>query len=349
MARSPVDAPSTSGGSAALGPPDTKPNGKLSYRDAGVDIAAGNAFVRRIAPLAESTRRAEVVDGVGGFAALCALPAGFRDPLLVSATDGVGTKLLLAKTCDAHDTVGVDLVAMCVNDLLTVGAQPLLFLDYYATGRLQLAVAERVVAGIAEGCRIAGCALVGGETAEMPDMYREGDYDLAGFAVGVVEREQRVDGRDARAGDALLALASSGPHANGYALIRRVLAREAPPDLDALMRPTRIYANAVRRLLDAVPVRAMAHVTGGGMADNLRRVLPAGLDFRLDYDSWRRPAVFSWLQRAGGIDEAEMRATFNCGVGMLACVPAACADAALSALREAGETAWRIGELVAAA
>ena len=342
MARLPVDEP------PAQRAADAGPQGGLSYRAAGVDIDAGDAFVRRIAPLAERTRRAEVVDGVGGFAAACALPAGFRDPLLVSATDGVGTKLLLANACDAHHAVGVDLVAMCVNDVLTAGAQPLLFLDYYATGRLEPEVAERVIAGIAEGCRIAGCALVGGETAEMPGMYRDGDYDLAGFALGVVERDRRVDGRRARAGDALLAVGSSGPHANGYSLIRRVLERAPAPDLDALMRPTRIYADAVRRLLDAAEVRALAHVTGGGIAGNLRRALPPGVDFRIDHDSRRWPPVFRWLQRVGQIGDEDMRRTFNCGVGMVACVPAPSADAALRALRDAGESAWRLGELVAA-
>ncbi len=320
---------------------------RLSYRDAGVDIDAGAELVRRIAPLAERTRRAEVIDGVGGFAALCALPAGLVEPVLVSATDGVGTKLMLAMAHDAHDEVGIDLVAMCVNDLLTVGARPLLFMDYYATGRLDVAVAERVVAGIAEGCRIAGCALVGGETAEMPGMYRDGDYDLAGFALGVVERAQRVDGRAARAGDVLVAVASSGPHANGYALIRRVLESATPPDLAALMAPTRIYADAVRRLCEAVPVRALAHITGGGLAENLGRVLPPGVGFQLDEASWQWPAVFTWLQRAGGISAAEMRRVFNCGVGMVACVPRAHGDAALAALHAAGERAWLLGELVA--
>jgi len=332
------------------------PKTGLSYRRAGVDIDAGNALVERIKPLVQKTFRPGVLTGIGGFGALFELPrSGYREPVLVSGTDGVGTKLKLAMQLDRHDTIGIDLVAMCVNDIVVAGAEPLFFLDYYATGRLSVDQAERVVAGIARGCELAGCALVGGETAEMPGMYADGEYDLAGFAVGLVEKSAILTGAAVRPGDRLLGLASSGPHSNGYSLIRKVLEVSGadPADPlgtttlgDALMAPTRIYVKSLLALLERVEVHALAHITGGGLTDNLPRVLPPGTAARIDTAAWPRPEVFRWLQAAGGIEEAEMYRTFNNGIGMVVCVPPEAADQAEAVLTDAGERVYPIGEVV---
>ena len=324
----------------------------LTYRDAGVDIDAGDALVERIAPLAERTRRAGALSGIGGFGGLFELPRGYREPVLVAGTDGVGTKLKLAIALERHDTVGIDLVAMCANDVVVQGAEPLFFLDYYATSRLNVDVAESVLRGIARGCELAGAALLGGETAEMPGMYAASDYDLAGFCVGIVEKTAIIDGRRVSAGDALIGLASSGPHANGYSLIRKVLETTGTDPAvnvggralaDLLMEPTRIYVQPLLDLIAAVEVRALAHVTGGGIVENLPRVLPGGLEARIHVASWPRPAVFAWLQEAGDIADAEMWRTFNCGIGMLICVAPGQASAALDLLGRAGESAYLIG------
>jgi len=334
---------------------DQQPSRSLSYRDAGVDIDAGAALVERIKPLAAATARPGVVAGLGGFGALFALPLkDYREPILVSGTDGVGTKLRLAITLDRHDTIGIDLVAMCANDILVSGAEPLFFLDYYATGRLDLEVATAVIAGIAQGCKLAGCALTGGETAEMPGMYQAGDYDLAGFCVGIAERSELILPERVQPGDQLIGLAASGPHSNGYSLIRKVIevsAADLSADLDGaslgerLLAPTRIYVRSVLPLTRALRVHALAHITGGGITENLPRVLPPGTRARVDMASFARPAVFQWLQTQGGITEAEMRRTFNCGLGMVVCVaPHDCARA-LAMLRAAGEEAWVLGEI----
>lgn len=324
----------------------------LTYKDAGVNIDAGNELVRRIGPACKATHRPELLTGLGGFAALARLPERYREPVLVTGTDGVGTKLKLAIDHDRHDSVGQDLVAMCVNDVLVTGAEPFLFLDYYATGALDVDVAERVIRGIAHGCELAGCALVGGETAEMPGFYQRGDYDLAGFCIGVVERDAIVDGSRLRAGDVLIGLASSGPHSNGYSLIRRILHDRAMEIddalLSALLAPTRIYARSVLALLAAEPVHGMAHITGGGILENLPRMF-ADESFAalVDGDAWQRPQVFSWLQQAGNVAEAEMLRTFNCGIGFVLAVPAGRADACVALLQDQGEQAWVIGRVVA--
>tara|TARA_Y100001933_G_scaffold180835_2_gene179341 strand:+ start:665 stop:1699 length:1035 start_codon:yes stop_codon:yes gene_type:complete len=326
----------------------------LTYRDAGVDIDAGDELVRRIGPAAKATRRPELLSGLGGFAALARLPEKYAEPVLVTGTDGVGTKLKLAIDHDRHDTVGQDLVAMCVNDVLVTGAEPFLFLDYYATGALNVDVAERVITGIARGCELAGCALVGGETAEMPGFYQAGDYDLAGFCIGVVERSAIIDGSRLAAGDVLIGLPSSGPHSNGYSLIRRLLELQGvTPDaglLDALMAPTRIYARTVLTVLERHPVHAMAHITGGGILENLPRIFATseGLAALVDLDTWARPEVFAWLQQAGNIDEDEMLRTFNCGIGFVLAVPADQADAIEATLKELDEAPVRIGRIVEA-
>jgi phosphoribosylformylglycinamidine cyclo-ligase len=330
---------------------DTRPT--VTYRDAGVDIDAGDELVERIKPHVRRTMRREVMGGLGGFGALVRVPLDrYKKPVLVSGTDGVGTKLRLAIDTGRHDTIGIDLVAMCVNDVVVQGAEPLFFLDYYATGKLSVEVAERVVAGIAEGCVQAGCALVGGETAEMPGMYHAGDYDLAGFAVGVVEEDRIVDGSRTQAGDVVIGLASSGPHSNGYSLIRRLLALEhadarteleGRPLYDWLLAPTRIYVKSLLALMAEVPVSGFAHITGGGLLDNIPRVIPDGLEVRLDRRAWRRPAVFEWLRRAGNIDETELHRTFNCGIGMTVQVREADAERALARLTALGETAQVIG------
>jgi len=327
-------------------------NKNLTYRDAGVDIDAGNALVERIKPIVAATRRAEVMSGIGGFGGLFALaPGRYREPVLVSGTDGVGTKLKLAQQLGRHDTIGIDLVAMCVNDVLVQGAEPLFFLDYFACGKLDVEVATDVVSGIAAGCSQAGAALIGGETAEMPDMYADGDYDLAGFCVGAVERDAIIDGSSIAAGDALIGIASSGPHSNGYSLIRKVLELAGDTDIDGvrarerLLAPTRIYVKPVLQLMDAVTVKGLAHITGGGITENLPRILGDTVHAEIDTASWEQGPVFDWLADAGNIAVDEMRRTFNCGVGMIAVVDAADAGRAVSRLTKAGESAWEIGRI----
>ena len=327
----------------------------LSYRDAGVDIDAGNRLVDRIKPLVAATHRPGVLSGIGGFGGLFELPwADYRRPVLVSGTDGVGTKLKLAIELGRHDTVGIDLVAMCANDVLAAGAEPLFFLDYYAAGQLDVATAATVVAGIAEGCRRAGCALTGGETAEMPGFYATGDYDLAGFCVGIVEKDALITPARVQVGDALIGLASSGPHANGYSLIRKILtasrtdlgeALDGKPLAEHLLAPTQIYAGSVLPLTRRLRVHGLAHITGGGLTENLPRILPVDTQAVVDIDAWQRPAVFRWLQRAGGVAEAEMRRTFNCGVGMVICVAAEDAEQACAELGASGERAWVLGRV----
>jgi len=335
-------------------PPDPRPN--LSYRDAGVDIEAGDALVERIKPFAKRTLRPEVLAGIGGFGGLVEIGKRFREPVLVSGTDGVGTKLMLAFALDRHDTVGIDLVAMSVNDILVQGAEPLFFLDYFACGKLDVDVAAAVIKGIATGCEQAGCALIGGETAEMPGMYREGEYDLAGFAVGVVEKSGIIDGRSIVPGDAVLGIASSGPHSNGFSLIRRIVEASgadlhSPFDATtiggALLAPTRIYVKPVLALMHDMPVKGMAHITGGGLLENVPRMLPPGMQARLSRSTWERPAIFDWLQRHGNVADDEMHRVFNCGVGMVVVVAAQHADRALKLLDGAGEHARRIGNIVA--
>jgi len=327
----------------------------LGYRDAGVDIDAGNALVERIKPLAAATFRPGVLTGLGGFGALFELPLErYRRPVLVSGTDGVGTKLKLALELDRHDTLGIDLVAMCANDILVAGAEPLFFLDYYATGRLDLEVATAVVAGIARGCELAGCALSGGETAEMPGTYATGDYDLAGVCVGIVEKDELLTPERVRPGDSLIGLASSGPHSNGYSLIRKVVevshADLGGPLGDAtlgeqLLAPTRIYVRPLLGLMKELSIHGMAHITGGGLVENLPRMLPRDTRAVINIDSWQRPAVFDWLQSQGGIAQTEMLRTFNCGVGMVICVRASDARRACHLLAHAGEQAWPIGHI----
>ena len=340
---------------------DNGGNKPLTYRSAGVDIDAGNTLVEAIKPFVKATARPGADSALGGFGGLFDLKAaGFTDPILVAANDGVGTKLKIAIETNRHETIGIDLVAMCVNDLVVQGAEPLFFLDYFATGKLETGVAETVIKGIATGCREAGCALIGGETAEMPGMYGPGDYDLAGFAVGAAERGQLLPRGDIQSGDVVIGLASSGVHSNGYSLVRRVVERsglgwDAPAPFDAgqslgeaLLAPTRIY---VAPLLDAIrqtgAVKALAHITGGGLTENIPRVLPEGLSVALDAEKWKGPAVFGWLQRTAGIDAHEMARTFNCGIGMVVIADAGAVDAVLEALRAAGETPRVIGEVVA--
>jgi phosphoribosylformylglycinamidine cyclo-ligase len=316
----------------------------LSYRDAGVDIDEGDALVEAIKPLARRTLRPEVLAGIGGFGALCRIPEKYRQPVLVSGTDGVGTKLKLAFEHDRHDTVGVDLVAMSVNDVLVQGAEPLFFLDYFACGKLELAVAKDVVKGIARGCELAGCSLIGGETAEMPGMYPEGEYDLAGFCVGVVEKDRVIDGRSIAPGDAILGLASSGPHSNGYSLIRRIVQRAGPAPFD-LLEPTRIYVKPILRLIETLPIKGLAHITGGGLVGNVPRVFPEGTKAVIEKASWPRPPLFQWLQQAGNVADDEMWRVFNCGIGMVVVVAAAHAKTAADQLRKYGETVYEIGRV----
>ncbi len=333
---------------------ENKAKTALSYRDAGVNIDAGNALVERIKGISARTARPEVLGGLGGFGALCEIPAGYRQPVLVSGTDGVGTKLRLAMDMGIHDTIGIDLVAMCVNDLVVAGAEPLFFLDYYATGTLNVDTAADVVLGIGKGCELAGCALVGGETAEMPGMYQGEDYDLAGFCVGVVEKSEIIDGTSVGAGDVLLGLASSGPHSNGYSLIRKILEFSAA-DLQqtlgdttlgqALLTPTTIYVKALLALFDQVPVKALSHITGGGLLENLPRVLPKNCNARIDTGSWQWPEIFQWLQAKGNVETTEMYRTFNCGVGMVLCVAPQDVKKSLSMLEAAGHSAWEIGRI----
>lgn len=327
----------------------------LSYKDAGVDINAGNALVERIKPEVKRTTRAEVIGGLGGFGALCAIPSKYKEPILVSGTDGVGTKLRLAIDLKKHDTIGIDLVAMCVNDLVVQGAEPLFFLDYYATGKLDVDVAADVVKGIADGCVQSGCALVGGETAEMPGMYHAGDYDLAGFCVGVVEKSEIIDGSRVKNGDALIALGSSGPHSNGYSLVRKVIdvagvnpateLLDNKPLSEHLLAPTKIYVKSVLALIKQADVHAIAHLTGGGFWENIPRVLPKNTKAVIDEKSWKWPSVFNWLQEKGNIDTYEMYRTFNCGVGMVIALPQEQVDTALAILKQAGENAWLIGHI----
>ena len=339
----------------------SNPN-SLSYKDAGVDIDAGDALVQRIKSVARATTRPEVVGGLGGFGALCRIPQGYTSPLLVSGTDGVGTKLKLALQLARHDTIGIDLVAMCVNDLLVCGAEPLFFLDYYATGKLDVDTATDVVTGIGEGCKQAGCALIGGETAEMPGMYQDEDYDLAGFCVGVVEESEVITGDRVAEGDVLIGLASSGAHSNGYSLIRKVIevsgvdiassdeSLDGQPIADALMAPTRIYVNAIKALQKAFgndKLHAMSHITGGGLTENLPRVLPDNLAAKIDTQSWQMPELFTWLQQQGNIKQSEMYRTFNCGVGFVIVMPAELAHQAIEILVMAGENAWVLGEMIA--
>lgn len=333
----------------------TKPTPELRYEDAGVDIEAGNELVGRLKKHVQTTQRAEVMSGLGGFGGLFQMPTGYQKPVLVSATDGVGTKLKLAMAWNQHASVGIDLVAMCVNDLIVTGAEPLFFLDYYATGKLNIALAEEVIAGIAEGCRQAGCALIGGETAEMPGLYQGEDYDLAGFCTGVVEADAIIDGSQVSAGDAVIGLASSGVHSNGYSLVRKIIARaDCSPDLpigtetlaNALLTPTRIYVKPLLRLLKVQPVHAIAHITGGGFWENLPRVVPSHLALHLDASQWQRQPIFDWLQTTGGISDSEMLRTFNCGIGMVLIVPKSVQADVIALLREQGEQAMLIGEIV---
>jgi phosphoribosylformylglycinamidine cyclo-ligase len=321
----------------------------LSYRDAGVDLEAGDALVEAIKPYARKTLRPEVLAGIGGFGALCEIPKKYRQPVLVSGTDGVGTKLKLAFALQRHDTVGIDLVAMSANDVLVQGAEPLFFLDYFACGKLEQNVAASVVKGIAQGCELAGCALIGGETAEMPGMYADGEYDLAGFCVGVVEKDRIIDGRSIVPGDVVLGLASSGPHSNGYSLIRRIIGEEhlASELTDSLMEPTRIYVRPVLKLAAAMAVKGLAHITGGGLVGNVPRILPPGTRAVLDKTKWPRHEVFRWLQRAGNVAEEEMFRVFNCGIGMAIVVASDQAQAAKRLLKREGELAYEIGAIEA--
>lgn len=328
----------------------------LTYKSAGVDIEAGNALVDRIKPIAARTKTAGVLAGLGGFGSLFELPLDrYQNPVLVSGTDGVGTKLKLAIDSNFHSTVGIDLVAMCVNDIVVQGAEPLFFLDYFATGRLEVNTAAQVIEGIGKGCELAGAALVGGETAEMPGMYADGEYDLAGFCVGIVEKARIIDGSKVQAGDQLIGLASSGPHSNGYSLIRKVLEHsgaslsddfEGRPLSQLLLEPTRIYVKSLLKLIASLPVHALAHITGGGITENLPRVLPAHLDARLSLASWEFPSIFKWLQEQGRIADSDMLTTFNCGIGMVVCVPAVEVNHALRILQQSGENAFLIGEVV---
>jgi len=326
----------------------------LSYRDAGVDIDAGDSLVERIKPHAKRTLRPEVLGGIGGFGALMELPKNYREPVLVSGTDGVGTKLKLAFQMNKHDTIGQDLVAMSVNDILVQGAEPLFFLDYFACGHLDVDVAEQVVAGIATGCLLSGCALIGGETAEMPGMYPANEYDLAGFAVGVAEKSRLITGREIGVGDVVLGLASSGPHSNGYSLIRKIV-EVSGADLAAefhgrtlgetLLEPTRLYVKPLLTLMKEITVKGMAHITGGGITGNVPRVLPEEVTAVIDSSAWTWPAVFQWLRSQGNVELAEMHRTFNCGIGMVLVVAAADADAAQHFLNEQGESVYRLGEI----
>lgn len=348
------DSTSSASSSASDSSSDSSSGSALSYKDAGVNIDAGNALVERIKGVTARTTRPEVMGGLGGFGALCEIPEGYRQPVLVSGTDGVGTKLRLAMEMGIHDTIGIDLVAMCVNDLVVAGAEPLFFLDYYATGALNVDTAADVVTGIGAGCELGGCALVGGETAEMPGMYEGEDYDLAGFCVGVVEKSEIIDGSTVQRGDVLLGIASSGPHSNGYSLIRKILERSnadlASPMGDvtlgeALLTPTTIYVKALLSLFPAVKVKALSHITGGGLLENLPRVLPENCNAAIDTRSWEWPPVFQWLQDNGNVEEREMYRTFNCGVGMVVCVAAQDAEQAMQILQDAGHHAWKIGKI----
>ncbi|KZY49806.1 MULTISPECIES: phosphoribosylformylglycinamidine cyclo-ligase [unclassified Oleiphilus] len=333
---------------------DSNTNPSLSYKDAGVDIDAGNELVERIKGVAKKTRRPEVMAGLGGFGAMFELPKGYKEPVLISGTDGVGTKLRLAMDFNKHDTIGIDLVAMCVNDLIVGGAEPLFFLDYYATGKLNVDVAADVVTGIGAGCDLSGCSLVGGETAEMPGMYEGEDYDLAGFCVGIAEKSEIIDGTKVKAGDKLIGLASSGPHSNGYSLIRKIIEvsnadlNQEIGDTDlksALLEPTKIYVKSLLKLIKEGEVHALSHITGGGLLENIPRVIPEGTKAVIETQSWELPEVFKWLQSAGNVNPVEMYRTFNCGVGMIIAVPAGSEESAIKLLEAEGESAWVIGEI----
>ncbi|MGV6807658.1 MAG: phosphoribosylformylglycinamidine cyclo-ligase [bacterium] len=335
--------------------PDNPAQMSLSYKDAGVDIDAGNSLVERIKGVAKSTRRPEVLTGLGGFGALFHMPQGYQDPVLVSGTDGVGTKLKLAMDLGRHNTIGIDLVAMCVNDLVVCGAEPLFFLDYYATGKLDVDVAASVVEGIGEGCKQAGCALIGGETAEMPGMYQGNDYDLAGFCVGMVERSKIIDGSAVHAGDVIIGLPSSGPHSNGYSLIRKIIevsganiageSVNGEPLADALMAPTRIYVKPLLQLTHHCEIKAIAHITGGGLLENIPRVLPDNTKAVINANAWDMPPVFRWLQEKGNVTDTEMHRTFNCGIGMIVCVRADDANEVLATLTASGESPVVLGNI----
>ncbi len=329
-------------------------NNSVTYRDAGVDIEAGDALVDQIKPFAKRTMRPEVMGSIGGFGSMFAMPEKFKEPVLVSGTDGVGTKLKLAFELNKHDTVGIDLVAMSVNDILVQGAEPLFFLDYFACGKLEVGTAANVVKGIAAGCEESGCALVGGETAEMPGMYPEGEYDLAGFVVGCVDKANIIDGSTIADGDVVLGLASSGAHSNGYSLIRKLIEQSGidmesdfhgRPFKDVVMTPTKLYVKSILALLEAMPVKGMAHITGGGITENIPRVLPDGLTAEIKADAWEMPALFQWLQAQGNMADSEMYKTFNCGIGMAVIVSAENAAAAKSVLADKGETVYQIGAI----
>ena len=333
-----------------------KANVSLSYKKAGVDIDAGNRLVERIKPIAEKTKRSELLSGLGGFSAACRIPSEYRQPILISSTDGVGSKVKLAMQLNQHDSIGIDLVAMCVNDIIVCGAEPLYFLDYYATGHLDVDMAERVISGIGRGCELANCSLAGGETAEMPTLYEGCNYDLAGFCVGVVEKDEIINGANVSHGDVIVALASSGMHANGYALVHKLLEQDEAvlhqslhdgSDFlaDLLLQPTRIYVSSILQLTRNFPVYAMSHITGGGLLENIPRSLPKGVQAVIDTKSWSWEALFQWVQKTGGVTDREMYRTFNCGVGMTVIIPKECAHDAIAFLEEIGEKAWLLGEV----
>ena len=321
----------------------------LTYKDSGVDITKGNKLIEKIKPIAKSTLRPGVLNGLGGFGAMFEIPIDkYKNPVLVSGTDGVGTKLMVAEMLNKHDTIGIDLVAMCVNDLIVQGAEPLFFLDYYATGSLNTEIATSVISGIGEGCIRSGCSLIGGETAEMPGMYKGEEYDLAGFCVGIVEKDNIIDGSKVAVGDQIIALGSSGPHSNGYSLIRKVLEKTTPSSeqLEALLEPTRIYVKSILSLNKSHPIHAISHITGGGLLENIPRVLPKNLAAKLDSNSWETPEIFNWIQDQGKIDTTEMYRVLNCGVGMIVIVPKESLDDSIRLLNSNGEDSWLIGEIV---
>ena len=321
----------------------------LTYKDSGVDITKGNQLIEKIKPIAKSTLRPGVLGGLGGFGAMFEIPLEkYKNPVLISGTDGVGTKLKVAEMLNKHDTIGIDLVAMCVNDLIVQGAEPLFFLDYYATGSLNPEIATSVIEGIGEGCRQSGCSLIGGETAEMPGMYNGEEYDLAGFCVGIVDKNQVIDGSKVNEGDHIVALGSSGPHSNGYSLIRKVLEKSTPSSeqLNSLIEPTRIYVKSILSLSNTLPVHAISHITGGGLLENIPRVLPHHLAAKLNSNSWSQPEIFKWLQKEGNIDSHEMYRVLNCGVGMVVIISKESSSQAIEHLSACGENAWLIGEVV---
>ena len=321
----------------------------LTYKDSGVDITKGNQLIEKIKPIAKSTMRPGVLAGLGGFGAMFEIPLDqYKNPVLISGTDGVGTKLMVAEMLKKHDTIGIDLVAMCVNDLIVQGAEPLFFLDYYATGSLNPEIATSVIEGIGEGCRQSGCSLIGGETAEMPGMYNGEEYDLAGFCVGIVEKNKIIDGSKVNEGDHIIGLGSSGPHSNGYSLIRKVLEKTTPTSkqLESLIEPTKIYVQSILSLINTLPVHAISHITGGGLLENIPRVLPGHLAAKLDSTSWNQPEIFKWIQNHGNIESSEMYRVLNCGVGMVVIIPKEFSDEAIKHLNACGEEAWLIGEVV---